>query len=365
MKILFLSVTIGAGHNAVANNVKAMFESHGHQTKLVDLFATNKRITNMTSGYGYRAMYVFPRLARKVYANCRKNNRSIYDSNINAIKNVVLKDINDFQPDVIVSSHIAGFVFTQKFRSEITKPCKSYFIITDYEIPPSLRAVKGQENFVFAPTEFHKNLLIKRGFAESKIFASGIPISPKFYAQKSKEEIIATRNLSGFDPNKKTILFMGGAKGVGAVLDAIDALKNHDVQMLVVCGKNQRLKSKLDAQKQSGIFTFGYIDFVDELMEVSHCLFGKTGGLSATEALAKNLPIISFANIPSPEYDNLMFLQKYGFACPITRVRQIATCLTHAPQKDISFYIPNSANLIYDIITREAPQALTIKIGAM
>ena len=127
MKILFLSVTIGAGHNAVANNVKAMFESHGHQTKLVDLFATNKRITNITSGYGYRAMYVFPRLARKVYANCRKNNRSIYDTNINSIKNVVLKDINDFQPDVIVSSHIAGFVFTQKFRSEITKPCKSYF----------------------------------------------------------------------------------------------------------------------------------------------------------------------------------------------------------------------------------------------
>jgi UDP-N-acetylglucosamine:LPS N-acetylglucosamine transferase len=111
--------------------------------------------------------------------------------------------------------------------------------------------------------------------------------------------------------------------------------------------------------------TFGYIDFVDELMSISHCLFGKTGGLSATEALAKNLPIISFANIPSPEYDNLMFLQKFGFACPITKCKQIATCLANPPQKDISFYIPNSANLIYDIITREAPQALTIKIGAI
>ena len=352
MKILFLSVTIGAGHNAVANNVKAMFESQGHQTHFVDLFHTNKRISNMIAGYGYRAMYAFPRIARKVYNNCRKNNRSIYDTNINAVKDVVLKEINDFAPDVIVSSHIAGFVFTQKFRAEIAKPCKSYFIITDYEIPPSLREVKEQENFVFAPTEFHKNLLIERGFDESKIFTSGIPISPKFYAQKSKEEIIATRNLSGFDPNKKTILFMGGAKGMGQALDAIDALKNQDVQMLLVCGKNQRLKAKLDAQKQSGIFTFGYIDFVDELMQISHCLFGKTGGLSATEAVAKNLPIISFSNIPSPEYDNLMFLAKYGFARPITKCKQIATCLANPPQKDASFYIPNSANLIYDVITQ-------------
>ena len=350
MKILFLSVTIGAGHNAVANNLKAIFENAGHQTHFVDLYATNKRITNMIAGYGYRAMYVFPRLARKVYNNCRKNNRSIYDTNIFAVKDVVLKEINDFAPDVIISSHIGGFVFTQKFRNEIKTPCKSFFVITDYEIPPSLHNIKGQENFIFAPTEFHKNLLLDHGFDENHVFATGIPISPKFYEKKNKETIIAARGLTGFDANKTTILFMGGAKGMGAVLEAVDALKSHDMQMLVVCGKNQRLKAKLDAEKHKNVFTFGYIDFVDELMQLSHCLFGKTGGLSATEAVAKGLQIISFQNIPSPEYDNLMFLSKHGFAFPITKTRQIAAFLAQKSQKDNSFYIPNSGELIYNTI---------------
>ena len=350
MKVLLLSVTIGSGHNAVAHNVKEIFDQNGHQTKVVDVFISNKHIMGMIAGYGYRAMYALPKLARKVYSNCRKNNKSIYDTNVNAVKDIVLNQINDFAPDVIVSSHIAGFVFTQKFRNEIAKPCKSFFIITDYEIPPSLHHIASQENFVFAPTEFHKNLLIQRGFPANRVIASGIPINPKFFETKSKDEIIAKRGLAGFDANKKTILVMGGAKGMGTVLDAVDALGDQDVQMLVVCGKNQRLKAKLDAQNHKNIFTFGYVDFVDELMEISHCLFGKTGGLSATEALAKNLQIISFQNTPSPEYDNLIFLAKYGFACPITKPRQIATFLAQKSQKDNSFYIPNSGELIYNTI---------------
>ncbi|MBO5309742.1 MAG: hypothetical protein J6A98_00870 [Clostridia bacterium] len=43
-------------------------------------------------------------------------------------------------------------------------------------------------------------------------------------------------------------------------------------------------------------------------------------------------------------------MAKYGFACPITKPRQIASALAQSQQKDASFFIPNSGQIIYNSI---------------
>ena len=83
-------------------------------------------------------------------------------------------------------------------------------------------------------------------------------------------------------------------------------------------------------------------------MQISDYIYGKVGGLSATEALAKDLTIISTVNIPCPEYTNLLYLEKFGCAVAIKNPKQLINAVKNKNiKKDKSFYIPNSSQSVY------------------
>ncbi|MBU3851028.1 MAG: hypothetical protein IAA16_10710 [Candidatus Treponema excrementipullorum] len=94
-------------------------------------------------------------------------------------------------------------------------------------------------------------------------------------------------------------------------LDKID----EDFQMITVCGKNQEVKDKIDnLVTKKTILNYGYTDNVDLLMDAATCIVTKPGGLTSSEALAKNLPIIIVHPIPGQEYRNTDFLLNCGVA---------------------------------------------------
>ena len=51
-----------------------------------------------------------------------------------SLKEELLKLINEFQPDVIVSTHIAGRLFVQKYQELFVKPVQNYFKVGDITI---------------------------------------------------------------------------------------------------------------------------------------------------------------------------------------------------------------------------------------
>jgi len=59
---------------------------------------------------------------------------------------------------------------------------------------------------------------------------------------------------------------------------------------------------------------YGYIDFVDKLMSISHILITKPGGLTCAEALACELPMILISPIPGQEERNTFYLINNGAA---------------------------------------------------
>ncbi len=353
MKVLFLSVTVGAGHNVVANNIKSYFEKNGHQTYLIDIFEKNKNIQHTISGYGFKAMYKLPKIANYFYYRCKTSNHTYFEKIINFAKERVIRLINDFQPDIIVSSHIAGLLITQKFRKEINKPFKNCFFVTDYDNTPSLFN-DDNKDYIIVPNDDFRNELLERGFSKERVFAFGIPINEVFFEKKDKNEIIK-KHFCNFDTSKKTILFMGGGKGLGNIYKNIKYIdKNSNHQIIVVCGKNKKLKNRIDKLKSSKIFSFGFVNFVDELMEVSDFIFGKTGGLSSTEALAKNLSIISFDNIPCPEQANLKYFVSKNVAIEIKRRKEFLLSLEKNYIIDNSDIIKqNTAQNVYNLLVKD------------
>jgi UDP-N-acetylglucosamine:LPS N-acetylglucosamine transferase len=89
---------------------------------------------------------------------------------------------------------------------------------------------------------------------------------------------------------------------------------NLDVQLIFVCGKNDKLASALRARK-SRVPTFveGFTTRVNEYMQLADFFIGKPGPGSVSEALAKQLPVIVECNawtLPQERYNATWIVEK-------------------------------------------------------
>ena len=119
--------------------------------------------------------------------------------------------------------------------------------------------------------------------------------------------------------NLPKILIMGGGQGLGPVKTIIKSLEKikKDFQGLIVTGINKKLyrslKKKIKKSK-SKFLLFGFIDNINELMEISDIIITKPGGVTTAEALAKKLPMVIVKPIPGQEASNTAYLMKKGAA---------------------------------------------------
>jgi processive 1,2-diacylglycerol beta-glucosyltransferase len=160
----------------------------------------------------------------------------------------------------------------------------------------------------------------KLGIENDKLTVSGIPIDPVFAQAKDKREM---RLRHGLAPYTTTILVSAGGFGVGRVEDLFSCLceLQHDAQAVILCGRNEELKKKLDklAAKRPencrvSFKNLGFTTQVDELMSASDILLGKPGGLTTSEALSKGLVFVIVNPIPGQEERNSDHLLEEGVA---------------------------------------------------
>jgi len=101
----------------------------------------------------------------------------------------------------------------------------------------------------------------------------------------------------------------------------------HDVQGVVVCGRNDELRHRLKEQLgQHGerFKVIGYTDRMNELMKISDLFIGKPGGLTTAEALASSLPMIIVDPIPGQEERNSDHLLEKGCALKSNELTTLA-----------------------------------------
>jgi processive 1,2-diacylglycerol beta-glucosyltransferase len=85
-----------------------------------------------------------------------------------------------------------------------------------------------------------------------------------------------------------------------------------------VCGNNVQAREEIAALTlKKKILLLGYANNVNELMDASDCIVTKPGGITTSETLAKNLPMIICNPIPGQEERNAEFLQNNGAAIAV------------------------------------------------
>ncbi|MBN1900682.1 glycosyltransferase [Candidatus Sumerlaeota bacterium] len=121
----------------------------------------------------------------------------------------------------------------------------------------------------------------------------------------------------GLDPDVITFLFIGS----GLKVKQVDAILRHvshgDVpkQILLVAGKNRELLNKLEkftVPSHTTLRAFGFVTDIEKLMSISDLIITKPGGLTISERLVKNLPILMVFPIPGQEERNADYVVSSG-----------------------------------------------------
>ena len=222
------------------------------------------------------------------------------------------------KPDVIISTHpfVSHMCAYLKRKGKTT--AKIISVMTDYGIHNMwLEENKYIDKLMVATDEMKGDCVREYGVPETKIFVTGIPVSKRFSETFDKYEILKEL---GLVHGKTTLLFFaGGGLGLGKSEGIFEELVNsdYDFQLIAVTGKNEKQKERFEniANKSSkSIVVLGYTDKVPELMSASDFVITKPGGLTSTECLAMQKPMIIINPIPGQEEQNSIYFTNNGTA---------------------------------------------------
>ena len=322
-KILIFYASYGGGHFNAAKSIQACLNDNYSdcETELIDCMKyINKPIEMLTTAAYKEMAKKLPWAWGKIYNDSQKGPLAHISSRSNKIFAIkLLKLLREKQPDIIISTHPFGSQMCSYLKRKGKISAKIATIMTDFS--PHDQWLIGKENtdFFFVAHDKMKEYLESKDIPSEKIHSTGIPISPRFLINYNKEEIIDKLNL---DKNKKIVLFFaGGEYGLGKnkTLSIFETLiKNYnDIQVIAIAGKNEKMKQSFinlteECNKNDSVIILEYTNEVPELMAISDIVITKPGGLTTSESLASNLPILIINPIPGQEEENAIFLEEHG-----------------------------------------------------
>lgn len=326
-RVLIFYGSYGAGHFSAARSIKEYIDNNyeNTETKIVDCIEYINKYYNKVTVKTYDELSRKVPLAWKgVYYGSETWPILKLTSGTNhlfAIKLYFL--IKDFNPDLIISTHFFPSEMCAVLKKHRRINCKLATVLTDYAPHKQWLAYHKYIDYFFVAHNDMKLSLEKSGISANKIYATGIPLSSKFLIEYNKDEII---NEFGLSSNKTTILFFAGgsshiARGTATKIFEVFVKSNSfsDIQIITIAGKSIELKQKYDKlvkenNREKTVKVLSFTDKIPQLMHISDLVITKPGGLTTTESLACNVPIIVIDPIPGQEIENAEYLVKNNVA---------------------------------------------------
>jgi Glycosyltransferase family 28 C-terminal domain len=222
---------------------------------------------------------------------------------------LMAKHWKETNPDLLVS-----FVphFNRALCESFVNACPGrpfLTVLTDIaDYPPHFWIERQQQYFVCGSPRAVEQAHAA-GHTDQRIFrASGMILHPRFY-EPQLEDRVSGRARLGLRPDLPTALILFGGYGSQTMLDIATAIdqSNLELQMIFICGRNEKLASALRAQKSRlPRFVEGFTKDVNAYMHLADFFIGKPGPGSVSEAIHMKLPVIVECNawtLPQERYN--------------------------------------------------------------
>lgn len=321
MNILLFYASYGSGHLSAATAIEQYIRENYPDAKTLKIDCVeyiNKSINKISTSAYKSIILKTPMLWGQVYKLFK--NDTILDitqfSNRFMAKKIFTL-FEDFEPDLVISCHPLGGQITSFLKSHKKTNCKLATVMTDFASHKQWLIGKDYTDYFFVSNIEMKTSLISEGIYPNKIYVSGIPISPNFYKNYDKENIYKSLNI---EKNKKNIIFFGGgslglssSSNIQAILTSLLQATDESHQIIIISGKNQKLyndfqKTINNTYHKSQIKLIDFTTELPELLPITSFVITKPGGLTITECISTNVPIILINPIPGQEKENAQYI---------------------------------------------------------
>jgi processive 1,2-diacylglycerol beta-glucosyltransferase len=321
-RVLILTVNIGGGHMRTAQALEEAFRrlDAARTVRTADAMQYTSQFFRKLFERTYRdVLRTIPELYGWLHDRWHKpdprRQRNVFEK-LNT--RPILKLLDEFQPDLVISTHVlpTGVVSWLREKNRIRTP--HIVVVTDFDVH-GMWLCEHYEHY-FVALEETKRHLEAVGVPAGRVSATGIPIDLAFAQDLEKAE--ARRQL-GLDPDRVTILVTSGSWALGPMEELVHALRHLclPVQVLAICAMNEQLRANMDRVAREGsaagkvkVVCVGWTDQMHVCMSAADLIAGKTGGLTASEALAKGVPFLIVNPIRGQEERNADHLLEEGTA---------------------------------------------------
>lgn len=313
--ILFLFSDTGGGHRSAAEAIiEAVGLELGDQvtTQMVDIFKqyAPRPLNRMPDWYPY--MVKAPNLwgASFRITDGRTRARAITATVWPVAARAARQIIANNPSDLVVTVH----PFANSFILKALGPKRPPFItvVTDMVTTHALW-FDQRADVICVPTEAARQKALECHMPPEKLHVVGQPIASRYCVPSGTRQELRAR--LGWPQDKFIVLAVGGGDGMGPLAQTARAIAESglDVALVVVAGRNARLKQSLEEMNWPiPAFIYGFTREMPDFMRAADTIVTKAGPGTIAEAQTAALPIILYARLPGQEDGNVTFVRETG-----------------------------------------------------
>lgn len=331
-KVLILTETIGGnGHFQAARSLSqglSRVEPELRAEIWCGMHLVSRQLEQLTRAVYLNTLQYAPALWGAAYSREGEISDRFRTSLGKLLSRRLQESLEEMQPDVVVCTHAFCLSALGVIKERMGDRFRLGAAITDFDVN-GFWVHPEVDFFLVAHEDVAKKLRRGFGVPDEAIHRTGIPIDPEFSKPQPPKSVL--RRMLGLEPDRFTILLMGGGIGLGPIEECMvhfrRMLPAH--QLVVVTGKNRSLYERLRQQfgGDSSIHLHGFVESMVHFMHAADIIVTKPGGLTSSEALACGLPIFICRPIPGQEERNSRFLMRKRVALrqdePAEMARQI------------------------------------------
>jgi 1,2-diacylglycerol 3-beta-galactosyltransferase len=333
-RLLFLIADTGGGHRAAAAAVESQMTASWpgeFEITILDPFTSAKpRVIGGTAGlYGPITRHARWLWGGLYYSTNSRSAVALLERTVlRSVTGAVTEAIDRLDPECVVSFHpLLNHVSVRAVRSR-KRRIPVITVITDLvdiHVAWECRDVDA----VVVPSPGGLDHCRRAGIPASRCHDFGLAVDRRFTELPGDAAgIAAIRGRLGLRTESFVVLVCGGADGSGGLVKHARAIAagSFDVDVVVICGRNERARTGLTGLKTRAgrlVRVLGYVDNMAEWMRACDVVVSKAGPGTIAEALCCGLPLLLVWYLPGQERGNVEWVVDIGAGRYVPRDDQL------------------------------------------
>ncbi len=229
----------------------------------------------------------------------------------------LLQRITEHNPDFIICTHFLPAEVISKAKREGRMNYHTSSVVTDFSL--HWVYIQPEIDLFFVANHDMSLIMHLRGIEREKIYITGCPIFPDFSRSYSDEAKKRLRDEFGLPQKANLVMVMMGGENIGRIATISRTLLDHfpGISVLAMTGKDHKLYQRIEKMKAKypgRVFPVTFTPRVSDYMAISYLVVSKPGGITISECLAMQKPVIIMDPIPGHEEKNAVYLATHGLA---------------------------------------------------